>query len=556
LREAHERSTGPRRPNIWEEKTGLEEVLSSLVDMMLSGEISSKKELQDAKIALLKDRGIDSIPTNSTLLHYVRHRCPEKEPDLIHLVQKKPTRTLSGVAVVAVMTSPDPCPHGKCIFCPGGSDQEVPTPQSYTGKEPAAMRAAQNEFDPRMQVERRLEQLEATGHPTDKIDLILMGGTITARPLKYQIEFVKGCLDGMNGISSATFERAAEMNEKGHHRCIGMTFETRPDWFNYEEADVIINLGATRLELGVQIAFEGPLMESGRGHTVEESIEATRLAKDTGLKVGYHLMPGLPGSTPGMDIESARRIFTEENFMPDMVKIYPTLVIKGTELHDMWERGEYVPLSTEEAAKVVAEMKRMTPPWVRIQRVQRDIPSPLVEAGVKKSNLRQLARKELESHGFECRCIRCREIGHRIGPGEDLPLPEDVSLTRREYKASGGLEVFLSFEVEWRDVLVGYLRLRRPSPKAHRTEAKGSGIVRELKIFGPMVPIGRSAMKEWQHRGYGRELMGFASSIVKDEWGLDRILVTSGIGAREYYKKFGFERMGPYMGKDLSRRSS
>jgi elongator complex protein 3 len=549
--EGKDKTRKPPRSDHWESDPVLEEVLSDLMTMMISGKISSKKELQDAKIALLKDLGIKSIPTNSMLLDMVRKRSPEREADLIHLLQKKPSRTLSGVAVVAVMTSPYPCPHGKCIFCPGGSDKEVPTPQSYTGSEPAAMRAAQNEFDPRLQVERRLEQLEATGHPTDKVDLILMGGTITARPLKYQIGFVKGCLDGMNGTRSPTFEEAALHNETGRHRCIGMTFETRPDWFNEEEADVIINMGATRLELGIQSAFDGPLLESRRGHTVEESIEATHLAKDTGLKVGYHLMPGIPGSTPEMDIETGKRVFHDPSFMPDMVKIYPTLVIKGTELYDMWMKGEYQPLSTEGAAKIVAEIKRITPPWVRIQRVQRDIPSQLVEGGVKKSNLRQLARRELEVHGYKCRCIRCREIGHRIGPDDGLPLPEDISLERREYEASQGKEIFLSFEVDRMDALVGYLRLRKPSITAHRSEVRDSGIIRELKVFGPMVPIGRNAMKEWQHRGYGRRLLEYAVSIVRDEWGLDRVLVTSGIGAREYYRKFGFERIGPYMGKDL-----
>jgi len=542
----------PRRSDLWKDEPLLEEVLSGILRLMISGEISSGKELQEAKIRLSRNTGSHSIPTNSMLLDMVREREPEKEGDLIHLLQKKPTRTLSGVAVVAVMTSPYPCPHGKCIFCPGGSDQEVPTPQSYTGGEPAAMRAAQNNFDPRMQVLRRIEQMVETGHPTDKIDLILMGGTITARPLKYQIEFVKGCLDGMNGSISATFEEAARHNETGLHRCIGMTFETRPDWFDEEEADFMINLGATRLELGIQSAFDGPLVESRRGHTVEESVKATRLAKDTGLKVGYHLMPGIPGSTPEMDVETGRRIFSDPGFMPDMVKVYPTLVIKGTELYDMWMKGEYEPLSTDDAAKVVAEIKRITPPWVRIQRVQRDIPSPLVEAGVKKSNLRQLAGRELETLGFECRCIRCREIGHRIGRGEDLPLPGDVSLKRREYEASNGKEVFLSFEADPEDALVGYLRLRKPSHDAHRPEVQDSGIIRELKVFGPMVPIGKSSMKDWQHRGYGGKLQEYACSIVRDEWGLERILVTSGIGAREYYRKFGFERMGPYMGKDVS----
>ncbi|MGA1793254.1 MAG: tRNA uridine(34) 5-carboxymethylaminomethyl modification radical SAM/GNAT enzyme Elp3 [Thermoplasmatota archaeon] len=545
------RKKGPKRSDGWKEDEKLSGILLSLVQGLSSGRIRDRDGLQDEKIKLLRNTDLGDVPTNSTLLNYVREKHPELENELIGILRKKPSRTISGVAVVAVMTSPHSCPHGRCIFCPGGIEQEVPTPQSYTGKEPAAMRAAQNDYDPYLQVSRRIEQLEMTGHPTDKIDLILMGGTLTARPLKYQVEFVKGCLDGMNGSRSGSLDEAQKANETSAHRCIGMTFETRPDWLHYEETDLILDLGGTRIELGVQSVFDHPLESSGRGHCVEETVQATRIAKDAGLKVGYHLMPGMPGSSFDMDLQSAAAVFQDPNFKPDMIKIYPTLVIEGTKLHEMWKRGEYQPLSTEEAARLSAEIKRITPPWVRIQRVQRDIPGPLIEGGVKKSNLRQLAKAELHRQGWECRCIRCREIGHSLKEGEEMPLPEDVSLARREYQASGGHEVFLSFEVDWKDALIGYVRLRKPSEDAHRPEVKGAGIVRELKVFGPMVPIGREAMREWQHRGYGGSLLDHAGSIVWDEWGLDRLLVTAGIGAREYYRKFGFKRQGPYMSKEL-----
>ncbi|MBN1390637.1 MAG: tRNA uridine(34) 5-carboxymethylaminomethyl modification radical SAM/GNAT enzyme Elp3 [Candidatus Thermoplasmatota archaeon] len=518
---------------------------------MIEGMIHDRDQLQEEKIKALRSAGLDHVPTNSVLLDYIRKMRPDMESALIDLLKKKPSRTLSGVAVVAVMTSPFACPHGKCIFCPGGVEQEVPTPQSYTGREPAAMRAAQNGFDPYLQVTRRIEQLEATGHPTDKIDLILMGGTITARPMVYQKDFVKGCLDGLNGYCSATFEQAVEQNETAQHRCIGMTFETRPDRLHREEMELILSLGGTRVELGVQSVFEEPLRTSGRGHSVKETIEATRISKDSGLKVGYHLMPGIPGSTIDMDLQSAVTVFRDDRFKPDMIKIYPTLVIKGTKLYDLWMAGEYEPLDTEDAAKLVAEIKMNTPPWVRIQRVQRDIPSPLVEAGVKKSNLRQLAQVEMHRLGWECRCIRCREIGRKMKEGEAMPLPEDISLARRDYDASGGIEVFLSFEVEWKDAIVGYARIRKPSEEAYREEMVSSGIIRELKVFGPMVPIGREALGEWQHRGYGKRLLEYAGSVIREEWGCDKVLVTSGIGAREYYRRSGFERMGPYMGKHL-----
>jgi elongator complex protein 3 len=542
---------GPRRSDIWKDDAVLEEVINAVVDGLRSGDITTKEQLQNEKILAMRSKGLKDLPTNSMVLDYIREHHPDEEDRLLHILKKKPSRTLSGVAVVAVMTSPHECPHGKCLFCPGGVEQEVPTPQSYTGREPAAMRAASNDFDPYEQVINRIEQLDSIGHPTDKIDLVLMGGTITARDEDYQRDFVKGCLDGMNGTISRSYEEAEMLNETSGHRCIGTTFETRPDRLGRKETDLILDLGATRVELGVQSVFDRPLNISRRGHTVEDAVIATKLAKDRGLKVGYHLMPGIPGSSPDMDLENARMVFQDERFKPDMIKIYPTLVIEGTELHDMWKRGDYEPLSTEDAAKVVARIKRITPPWVRIQRVQRDIPSPLVEEGVKKSNLRQLAQKELHRNGHECRCVRCREIGHKLGTDPSMPLAEDVSLVRREYDASGGKEVFLSFEVEWKDALVGYARLRRPSSDADRKEMQGAGIVRELKVFGPMVPIGNEALSEWQHRGYGKKLLMYADSIVKDEWGLDRILVTSGIGAREYYRKFGFERVGPYMGKSL-----
>ncbi|MBN1540085.1 MAG: tRNA uridine(34) 5-carboxymethylaminomethyl modification radical SAM/GNAT enzyme Elp3 [Candidatus Thermoplasmatota archaeon] len=541
----------PGKKGRWETDSGLRSVLEDLVRSMMEGTIRDKDRLQDEKIKALRSADLDHVPANSVLLDYVRKEHPGMESALIELLKKKPSRTLSGVAVVAVMTSPSPCPHGKCIFCPGGVEQEVPTPQSYTGREPAAMRASQNGYDPFLQTTKRIEQLEEIGHPTDKIDLILMGGTITARPVDYQVDFVKGCLDGLNGCSSETFEQAGEMNETSRHRCIGMTFETRPDHLHREELDLMLSLGGTRIELGVQSVFERPLKISGRGHGVKESIDATRISRDSGLKVGYHLMPGIPGSNIDMDIQSAALVYQDERFKPDMIKLYPTLVIEGTRFYEMWKAGEYEPLETEDAAKLVAEIKRITPPWVRIQRVQRDIPSPLVEAGVKKSNLRQLAQAEMHRRGWECRCIRCREIGRRMKVDEAMPLPEDISLARREYDASGGKEVFLSFEVGSKDAIVGFLRLRRPSEKAYRKEVDGAGMVRELKVFGPMVPIGKGALSEWQHRGYGHRLLEHAISITRDEWGYEKVLVTSGIGAREYYRRSGFERIGPYMGKYL-----
>ncbi|MGA1821238.1 MAG: tRNA uridine(34) 5-carboxymethylaminomethyl modification radical SAM/GNAT enzyme Elp3 [Thermoplasmatota archaeon] len=540
----------PRRSDEWESDPDLRGIVARISEKLIDGSIRTREELQDSKMIEVRKTSIGYIPTNSMILDYIVRNCPESDDGIMDILRKKPSRTLSGVAVVAVMTSPHSCPHGKCLFCPGGEDQDVPTPQSYTGREPAAMRGEQHDFDSFLQTTARISQLESIGHPTDKIDLILMGGTITARDVEYQEEFVKGCFDGMNGTISGSLIEAQNMNIHAPHRCIGMTFETRPDRCGPKEIDDILRLGGTRVELGFQSAFDETLSFSRRGHTVSDSITATKKLKDAGLKVNYHLMPGIPGSDPEMDIETARMIFTDERFMPDMIKIYPTLVIEGTELFEMWKRGEYEPLSTEKAAEVVAEIKKLTPPWVRIQRIQRDIPSPLVEAGVKNSNLRQLAQEVLKGSGEACRCIRCREVGH-LSNDADLREEEPRSV-RRDYPASGGIEVFLSLETGGNDALIGYVRLRKPSGSAERPEIDGStSIIRELKVFGSMVPIGERSGKRWQHRGFGSMLMEEAERISSEEWGHEKMAVNSGVGVRNYYEKLGYRMLGPYMVKKL-----
>ncbi|MDD1769440.1 MAG: tRNA uridine(34) 5-carboxymethylaminomethyl modification radical SAM/GNAT enzyme Elp3, partial [Methanomassiliicoccales archaeon] len=313
-----------------------------LLCMIMDGTVRDRRTLQAAKIALSKEYGLGRVPPNSETL---ARADPDTLPVVERLLRRKPVRTLSGVAVVAVMTSPAPCPHGKCSYCPGGV--EAGSPQSYTGKEPAARRALANEFDPFGQVSSRIRQLGAIGHPTDKIDLIIMGGTFTSRPVEYQKFFVQRCFEALNGGESVSLAEAHQKNESSAHRCIGMTIETRPDVFDGPNAAFSMELGATRVELGVQILDDDVLSGVNRGHGVEEVVQATKTAKDMGLKVCYHIMPGLPGSDPEKDIESFARVFSDERFRPDMIKIYPTLVIKGTSLHDMWLKGAYSPYSTE-----------------------------------------------------------------------------------------------------------------------------------------------------------------------------------------------------------------
>ena len=536
---------------IWRDEPSIRKALEILSKAIEDGEVKSREELQSLKLNVAKELKLKDLPANSMLLDYLEEMKGDVDERILSIVRKKPTRTLSGVAVVAVMTSPHDCPHGKCKFCPGGTDNETPTPQSYTGREPAAMRAALNQYDPYEQTRNRIEQLEAIGHSTDKIDLILMGGTITARELAYQTRFVKGCLDALNGSISMDIHDAQLLNETSRHRCIGMTFETRPDHFGRGECDSMLELGGTRIELGAQSTFDEPLKISGRGHGTKETIDATMIAKDSGLKVSYHLMPGLPGSSEEMDVESARIAFTDQRFMPDMIKIYPTLVIKGTELYNSWKNGEYEPLDTGKAADIVARIKRITPPWVRIQRVQRDIPTPLIESGVKMSNLRQVANGIMKEHGWKCRCIRCREVGHRTRDGGVVPDPEGIEMKRSSYEASGGQELFISMEHPETDSLMGYLRLRHPSSEAHRPEMEGSSVIRELKVFGQMAEIGKVGENKWQHRGMGKELISEGERISSEEFDSKRILVMSGIGVREYYRNIGYRRLGPYMARTL-----
>jgi elongator complex protein 3 len=532
-------SRGPPKADAWKDDPVLREVVARISDSIGSGEIAGTLDLQNLKLDLLKDKGLRSVPTNSMVLDYISEVRPDLRERALPLLRRKPARTISGVAVVAVMTSPWACPHGRCIFCPGGPDQGSPSPQSYTGKEPAAMRGAQHAFDPFLQTLNRIEQLESIGHDTDKIDLIVMGGTVTCRPLDYQEGFVKGCLDAMNGLVSLDLYEAQRLNERAPHRCIGMTFETRPDRCSEQEVSTMLRLGGTRVELGFQSAFDPVLEASGRGHSVSDSVGATRRLKDAGMKVCYHLMPGMPGSNPSMDLETARTVFSDERFRPDMLKVYPTLVIAGTGLYDQWKQGRYEPYDTETASSVVAGIMALAPPWVRIQRVQRDIPSPLVEAGVRNSNLRQIAEGELEGTGGHCRCIRCREVG-RNGA---LPDPGSALLHRMDYLASSGVETFLSFDTPGDD-LIGFLRLRRPSDE-------DVALVRELKVFGPMAPIGSRRARDWQHKGFGRRLLSEAERISKEEMGLRSIAVNSGIGVRGYYRRLGYGLQGWHMVKSL-----
>ena len=458
---------------------------------------------------------------------------------------KKFTRTISGVTPVAVMTFPMKCP-GECIYCP----TYTAVPQSYTPESPAVLRGKKYDFDANGQVRIRLKALTEMGHPTDKIELIVMGGTFLAYPRDYQYRFIKGCFDALNGEESGTLEEAKLLNETAQHRCTGLCIETRPDWCRQEEVDRMLEFGATRVELGVQILDDEIYRLVKRGHRVEDVVAATTLLKEHGFKVHYHWMPGLPGSTPQKDLELSRQLFSDSRYKPDGLKLYPTMVVEGTELERWYREGRYEPYTAKTMINLVAEIKLIVPRYVRISRVLRDIPAKFIVAGLKDS-LRGPVRERMKEQGVECKCIRCREYGHRVRGDRETGEPR---MERMDYEASGGKEIFLSFEDE-NETLFGLLRLRiqdKPITNLRQETSGNTAIIRELHIYGPEVPIKEQNIAAAQHKGLGKTLVKEAERIAREEFQAPQITVLSGVGAKEYYRsEFGYRAQGDYMVKAL-----
>jgi elongator complex protein 3 len=519
----------------------LDRAFREIVEKLLSIEDPSRADLDSVKIEVARAYGLPQIPRNSEILATLTE---EEAELLLPVLRRKEARALSGVSVVAVMTTPYPCPHGRCAYCPGGPDED--SPQSYTGYEPAAMRGAQNEYDPYRQVKARIKQLQTIGHVVDKVDLIIMGGTFPASPRQYQEGFVKGCLDALTDKPSADLAEAKLHAEESGVRNVGITVETRPDCIKEADVGGMLDLGVTRVELGVQNVYDDIYKVVDRGHTVQTVVDATKNLKDSALKICYHMMPGLPGSSPERDLEGFRTIFEDPCFKPDMLKIYPTLVVKGTRFYDWWKRGEYTPLETEDAAELVSRVMEITPPWVRIMRVQRDIPLPQIAAGVDMSNLRQLAEDRLEARGGKCRCIRCREAGHSTVKAD----PERVEITHTLYEASGGTEDFIQAEDREADALIGFVRLRIPNAPFRPELDAETGMIRELHVYGRMVPVGERRGDAWQHRGWGEALMVAAEKKAR-ELGMKKMVVMSALGTKGYYARFGYEKLGAYVSKPL-----
>ncbi|HEV2389358.1 MAG TPA: elongator complex protein 3, partial [Nitrososphaerales archaeon] len=464
-----------------EESTAIASIISSI----LSGDVSSRRGLEQAKKEAAKRYRLGKFLTNSQIYLALS---PDEREARKELFRVHPRRSASGIVIVTVFTSPASCPHGTCVYCPGGPS--LGTPQSYVPDGPSMRGARAVGFDPYLQAQKMLKKYLDRGHEASKVELMVEGGTFLAMPRDYQEWFIKGAFDGLNCAQSpsASLERAHSINESAEYRSVGLTIETKPDWCRPEHVDTLLSYGVTKVEIGVQALRDEILARSNRGHTVQDTLDAFRTARDAGLKVAAHMMPGLPGSNPGDDLADLLRLFVDESLRPDMMKLYPTTVVRGTALAKMCEAGLYTPYDLETVVRLIAEMKEHVPTWHRIMRIQREIPEADIAAGSKAGNLRELVLARVKENGHCCRCIRCREVA-MDSPSDVSEADEgDLVLRRESYHASGGIEVFATYEYERTGKLAGFIRMRSPSQTAHRRELGGGAcIVRELKVYGRVV---------------------------------------------------------------------
>ncbi len=472
-----------------------------------------------------------------------RGEWPE-DPALLKRIRMKPVRTLSGVTTVTVLTKPYPCP-GECIFCP----TDVRMPKSYIVDEPGARRALEHDFDPFDQVAARIEALEATGHPTDKIELLILGGTWSAYRRDYQELFVRRCLDAMNwlkaGREADSLEQAQVWNETASHRNVGLVIETRPDEINPGELAWLRRLGVTKVQMGVQSLDDRILDMNKRGHSVVQTLEATNLLRRAGFKIVLHWMPNLYGATPESDREDFARLWQE--LCPDEIKIYPNQLLENTELYGIWQQGDYRPYTTAELVDLIASVKPTIPRYCRINRVIRDIPSTYVVEGNKRTSLRQDVHAELRRRGTICRCIRCREVGGR------LVEPDTLLVNDLVYPTPGAEEHFLSYDTP-DDHLAGFLRLSLPKSSAPETglaDLDGAALIREVHVYGQSLPVGSEENGAAQHVGLGSRLVEMAASLAAER-GYRRLAVISAIGTRRYYRRLGFTDGALYLIRELS----
>jgi len=547
-----------RKARVKEAKLSREERLVLCISDIISELVVAQEEGKDVQLNRMKTRlaskyGLETSPRLVDIIAAVPH---EYRNTIVPKLKAKPVRTASGIAVVAVMCKPHRCPHinmtgNICVYCPGGPDSDFEySTQSYTGYEPTSMRAIRARYNPYLQTKHRVDQLKQLGHSVDKVEFIVMGGTFMSLPEDYRDYFIRNLHDALSGHSSNNVPEAVRYSEKSKTKCIGITIETRPDYCLKRHLSDMLAYGCTRLEIGVQSVYEDVARDTNRGHTVKAVCESFTMSKDAGFKVVSHMMPDLPNVDFERDVEQFIEFFENPAFRADGLKIYPTLVIRGTGLYELWKTGRYRSYPPDLLIDLVARILALVPPWTRVYRVQRDIPMPLVSSGVEHGNLRELALTRMKDLGTKSRDVRTREVG--IQEIHNKVKPYEVELIRRDYYANDGWETFISYEDPDQDILVGLLRLRKPSEDTFRPELKnGVSIVRELHVYGSVVPVAARDPSKFQHQGFGTLLMEEAERIAKEEHGSNKISVISGVGTRNYYRKLGYELDGPYMSKIL-----
>jgi elongator complex protein 3 len=440
---------------------------------------------------------------------------------------KKPTKTISGVAPLAVMLPPKACAHGACLYCPS-----LNAPQSYTPESPAVLRARACEYDPVKQVKARLKAFKAMGHPTDKIELIIMGGTFLSFAKDFQFKFIKECYDALNNRKSSSISQAKKTNQKAKHRCTALCIETRPDFCTQNHIKDMLEWGATRVELGVQAIDDKIYEKVNRGHKVQDVIDATKRLKQAGFKIGYHLMPGIPGSNPKKDIKMFKKIFRSKDFKPDQIKIYPCQVLKGATLESYYYNGEYLPYSKEQTKELIIKMLKITPEYCRIMRIMREIPPTYLIAGIKNIDIRKDIEEELRRRKQKDKIkeIRFREISFAIR--DNRKINQDIKIKKSTYKASKGKEIFIQ-AVNKDNLLFALCRLRIEKDKT------APATIRELHVYGPALKLKEKGTHS-QHRGIGKRLLKAAETLTKRAKRKE-LRIISGVGVREYYQTQGYK---------------
>ncbi|XP_073953967.1 elongator complex protein 3 [Choristoneura fumiferana] len=536
-------------------------VISEIIQELLVAHRQGKDvNLNKMKTRISSKYGLGTSPR---LVDIIAAVPADSKSILLPKLKAKPIRTASGIAVVAVMCKPHRCPHinftgNICVYCPGGPDSDFEySTQSYTGYEPTSMRAIRARYNPYLQTRHRVEQLKQLGHSVDKVEFIVMGGTFMSLPEDYRDYFIRNLHDALSGHTSSCVAEAVKFSERAKTKCIGITIETRPDYCLQRHMSDMLNYGCTRLEIGVQSVYEDIARDTNRGHTVKAVCENFNLAKDAGYKIVAHMMPDLPNVDFERDVEQFIEFFENPAFRADGLKIYPTLVIRGTGLYELWKTGRYRSYPPSTLVDLIAKVLALVPPWTRVYRVQRDIPMPLVSSGVEHGNLRELALARMADLGTDCRDVRTREVG--IQEIHNRVRPYEVELIRRDYVANGGWETFIAYEDPDQDILVGLLRLRKCASDTYRPELKPGkdakfrqcSVVRELHVYGSVVPVNARDPTKFQHQGFGMLLMEEAERIAREEHGSDKMAVISGVGTRNYYAKIGYHLEGPYMVKML-----